>query len=313
MSAVILAVIVIMWAVVLVPMWLRRHDAATESRSVDKFSAAMRVLSRRPSSAGSERYILMPPRPVPAAASVHVSGAAAPRPAAPRPRPSRPAQPARPSAPRRKASLAVRRRRVLLVLLGITFLTMLLAAAGVTGWIMQIVVDLLVVAFVVHLRVQARRSVALARARRRTAGPSSWVDGPPLVEPAAAAPVTPTAARYAARLARAAAAPFVASPVVAPVAAPEEFAVEEPVAQATGTDDESAWEPVPVPRPTYTMKPPAPPRYYPPVQPDSDVDSDVEETEAAAGVGDEAVAAPVEAEDEGQLDEILTHRWAVND
>ena len=58
MSAVILAVIVIMWAVVLVPMWLRRHDAATESRSVDRFSTAMRVLSRR-----SSRDVVVPRRP----------------------------------------------------------------------------------------------------------------------------------------------------------------------------------------------------------------------------------------------------------
>jgi uncharacterized membrane protein len=53
-SAVIYAAIVVMWAVVLVPMWLRRHDAATESRSVDRFSTAMRILSRR-SSGGPDR------------------------------------------------------------------------------------------------------------------------------------------------------------------------------------------------------------------------------------------------------------------
>ena len=318
MSAVILAVIVIMWAVVLVPMWLRRHDAATESRSVDRFSAAMRVLSRR-SSSGSERYVLMPRRESAAAsASVHVSGASAP----PAPSVARAPRAARPAAPRRKASLAVRRRRVLVVLLAIGFLTMVLAAAGVMGWVLPIVVDLVVVAFMVHLRVQAKRSAALARARRRAAG-SADVAGS--ASPAAA-PVTPTAARYAERLAQAAAAPpVVASPVVeAPVVEP---AVVEPAAmsaevaaaddvpvEATGTDDAAAWKPVPVPRPTYTMKPPAPPRYYPPVRPDSDAD-DV--PAAAGGLGDETVAAHAEVraddEDEGQLDEILTHRWAVND
>jgi hypothetical protein len=277
-SAVILAVIVIMWAVVLVPMWLRRHDAATESRSADKFSAAMRVLSRRQPSSGSARYVLMPRRE--SAASVHVSGAAAPRRAAP-------------AAPRRKASLAVRRRRLLLGLSGVAVLTMVLAVAGVMGWVLQFVVDLIVVGFVVHLRVQARRSAAVARARRRAA---SRVPGT-----VADAPVTPTAARYAARMA----APVAAEPefVEAPEVVAEEIAVE-----ATGTDDGSAWEPVPVPRPTYTMKPPAPPRRYPPVQPDSDY--------VVADTGDEVVAADAEvvaADDEGQLDEILTHRRAVND
>ncbi|MDQ1684722.1 MAG: hypothetical protein QOC82_1459 [Frankiaceae bacterium] len=278
MSAVILAVIVIMWAVVLVPMWLRRHDAATESRSADKFSAAMRVLSRRQPSSGSARYVLMPRRE--SAASVHVSGAAAPRRAAP-------------AAPRRKASLAVRRRRLLLGLVGVAVLTMVLAVAGVMGWVLQFVVDLIVVGFVVHLRVQARRSAAVARARRRAASRVPVT--------AADAPVTPTAARYAARM---------AAPVAAElefVEAPEVLA-EEIAVEATGTDDGSAWEPVPVPRPTYTMKPPAPPRRYPPVQPDSDY--------VGADTGDEVVAADAEvvaADDEGQLDEILTHRWAVND
>ena len=309
MSAVILAVIVIMWAVVLVPMWLRRHDAATESRSVDRFSAAMRVLSRRqPSSSGSARYVLMPRRTA-SAPSVHVSGAAAPRPKrVPAPAPvAAPAAAAAPAASRRKASLAVRRRRVLLVLLGVAFLTMVLAAAGVMSWVLQVVLDLFVVAFVVHLRTQAKRSAALARDRRRAPRvPVAVVAG-------SRGPVTPTAARYAARLARAAtpAAPPAVAPAAAEFAEPVELLdepVETIVAEATGTDDASAWEPVPVPPPTYTMKPPAPPRRYPPVRPDYD--------EAVAG-GDEAVAAgaepAVEADDAGQLDEILTHRWAVND
>jgi uncharacterized membrane protein len=295
-SAVILAVIVIMWAVVLVPMWLRRHDAATESRSVDRFSAAMRVLSRRQPSSGSARYVLMPRRSS-SAPTVHVSGAAAPRPK--RVAVPAAASPARvaASAPRRKASLAVRRRRVLLVLLGVTFLTMVLAAAGGISWVLQMLVDLFVVAFVVHLRTQAKRSAASARQRRRT---SARV--PDAAPASSSAPVTPTAARYAATLAR------TEAPAAAEVAEPVEV-VEEPaaavlaeagvVAEGTGTEDASAWEPVPVPPPTYTMKPPAPPRRYPPVQPEYD---DVP-------TGDEAV----EAEDEGQLDEILTHRWAVND
>ena len=68
MSAIIMLVIVAMWAAVLGPMWMRRHDAVYESRSVDKFSAAMRVLSRRPRSAPGAsvwgRSVMMPARPV---------------------------------------------------------------------------------------------------------------------------------------------------------------------------------------------------------------------------------------------------------
>jgi hypothetical protein len=68
----------------------------------------------------------------------------------------------------------------------------------------------------------------------------------------------------------------------------------EPVSPVGG----SPWEPVPVPRPTYTMKPPAPPRrrrydaeepLLPPVEP-------VPELDAA-----------------DELEEILDRRWAVND
>lgn len=82
MSAIIMLVIVAMWAAVLGPMWMRRHDAVYESRSVDKFSAAMRVLSRRPRSAPGAsvwgRSVMMPARPVEATntSPVSVSGRA---------------------------------------------------------------------------------------------------------------------------------------------------------------------------------------------------------------------------------------------
>jgi hypothetical protein len=69
------------------------------------------------------------------------------------------------------------------------------------------------------------------------------------------------------------------------------------------TAEGETWEPVPVPRPTYTMKPPAPafeadPTYSPPVY----------EPAAAAAAADE----PVVTQD-ADLDENLTRRWAVND
>src|SRR5205823_4380311 len=150
-----------MWAVVLVPMWLRRHDAATESRSVDRFSTAMRVLSRRGPGGPDRRYVLMPRRD--SQASVHVSGASAPHrrpstrpePAAPPVRPSRPH-----SRPHARTSLAVRRRRTLLAITGVTLLTFVLTLAGVIGWPLQLVVDLIFAAFVVHLRTQAKRAAA---------------------------------------------------------------------------------------------------------------------------------------------------------
>src|SRR3954467_10318507 len=168
MSAVIYAAIVVMWAVVLVPMWLRRHDAATESRSVDRFSTAMRTLSRRTTSGPGRRYVVMPRRSE-GGVSVHVSGAAVPaeRPAPP---PREPRQPitARLAGLRRPSgSIVARRRRLFLGLLIVTTLTMLLAVAGVFSWMLQLLLDIVLVAFCVHLRAQARRARLLARQRRR--------------------------------------------------------------------------------------------------------------------------------------------------
>ncbi len=47
-SSVIFLVVLGLWAAYLVPHWLRRREDLSASRSVDRFSAAMRVLSRRP-------------------------------------------------------------------------------------------------------------------------------------------------------------------------------------------------------------------------------------------------------------------------
>jgi hypothetical protein len=293
-SAVILAVIVVMWAVVLVPMWLRRHDAATESRSVDRFSTAMRVLSRRSSASADRRYVLMPKRE--SRTEVHVSGAAAPR--RPASRPATLAPPARPSArPAGRPSLAVRRRRVLVAIGGVTLLTFILLLAGVISWPFQFVVDLVLVAFVVHLRTQAKRSAAVARQRRRAAA-----------VPAPAAAARPRYLPMAAGVVAAETAPVVATDEVPGASWFDVEPAEQPA--ATGTDAaDGAWEPVPVPPPTYTMKPKAPPRrsWSPPAtQP------------AAAGTHDDDEAATTDtgavasaASDE--LDGILEHRRAVND
>ena len=307
MSAVILAVIVIMWAVVLVPMWLRRHDAATESRSVDRFSTAMRVLSRRGQGGPDRRYVLMPRRD--SKVSVHVSGASAPH----RRSSTRPAVGAPPSRPQTRpdkrrqprASLAVRRRRTLMALAGVTFLTFVLSLAGVVGWVLQLVVDLIFVAFVVHLRTQAKRAAAVSRQRRRAA-----------VAPAVAAPRRAPAVPAASAPVAAPARP-VEQPTVDPGVEPDTAPLPAVQPAATGTDD--AWQPVPVPPPTYTMKPKAPQRwtYTPPAQPGEPGQliaqpaepAEVAEPPAASYRADEDSAQP----EVGELDGILEHRWAVND
>lgn len=253
MSPIIILGLVVLWAVVLVPMWLRRHDEAEESRSVDRFSSAMRTLSRRPATADG-RYVVMPHRT--RAVEVHVSGAAA----------------AKPASARRRVSAATRRRRTLI---GLSFVTVLaLVASVVVGgfalWLVQLLMDLALAGFVWQLRAHALK----ARSRRPRR--------------AAVAPSRPAVA----------AEPVVAEPESAAPPQPAEEPAEEVPAVAVG----EAWEPVPVPRPTYTMKPPAPARRRraaPLAEP--------------AGEPEPAAAPPVDVEDDAALDEILTERWAVND
>ena len=99
-SGIIFVVIVALWAVILVPMWLRSHDAATESKSVDRFSTAMRSLSRRGAAPGS-RDVLMPGR----SREVEISGGRAPSAAARRARAAQLQQ------MRRRRTIVLRARR----------------------------------------------------------------------------------------------------------------------------------------------------------------------------------------------------------
>jgi hypothetical protein len=330
-SPVILLGLVVMWAVVLIPMWLRRHDEAEESRSVDRFTSAMHTLSRR-ETASDQRYVVMPHRS--RSVDVHVSGAAAPS-----RRAQRKALAARRNAARPPMTAAARRRRTLGGLLVVTIVTF--AAAMFEGgllWAPQFVLDAVLLAFVANLVMQGRRAGTASSAQTRRAVPAQRA-------PAKAARRAPARARVA------------APPVefVAPVRAPapavrrerlfdQTAAVEaerEPVAAGfvfdqsaeidlVGADQVAAhapvehepsvdlpayestiefeepeieiggrpWEPVPVPRPTYADKPTAPARrqsapIFEPLLP---------QTETAAELD------PVD-----DLEEILDRRWAVND
>jgi hypothetical protein len=169
MSPVIILGLILMWAVVLVPMWLRRHDEVEESRSVDKFSTAMSTLSSRegrptqrnvqPSSyrgtPSVEREAHAMKRDSAPDVHVHVSGASAPE----------------ALAARRKLTVAKRRRHLLAGLAGSVAATLIAAAVlgGMLLWAVQILLDLATVSFFMHLRrmaVQAKASRRRAVARR---------------------------------------------------------------------------------------------------------------------------------------------------
>lgn len=134
MSSTILTVIVlvVMWVVVLVPMLLRRREVADETRTVERFSSAMRVLSRR-----------TPPAETPAAEENQVE---------------------QPTMTTARAEMLARRRRTLGTLAVLALITLVVAVAlRPVVWIGHGVIDLLLVSYLVWLRQEARRE----RQRRR--------------------------------------------------------------------------------------------------------------------------------------------------
>jgi hypothetical protein len=230
MSGMIYAVIVIMWAAFLVPMWLRRHDNAAESKSVDRFARKMRILARRtgsvtpnaggpadrtpvevaeassattapatarPGVVSSTVRILEPvprtrltweepPSLVPEPASTAVDHAAMPSArerAGVRERwvdeadDEALAALAAPDLARdlardrglghRPATLAMRRRRVVLLLFGTTAVSAVLGVTSIVTWWVAAATGLLALAYLVHLRIQAKRSAEIARRRTR--------------------------------------------------------------------------------------------------------------------------------------------------
>jgi hypothetical protein len=224
-AGVIYAVIIALWAVVLVPMWVRRHDEANESRSVDRFHDAMRILSRRGTDMPDQRQVLQPRRqPV---VDVVVTGGH--RSAATR------------SRAEARASQAQRRRRTLAVLAGVLLVVAGLALLGVLPVWLIALPALLTAAFVVHLRQEARRAAArearVQRLRRQSASRA-------VVSGAVTGAVAGSEQRRAAR----------AREVFAS-AAPEQSSQPAEFYDAVA---DRVWEPVPVPVPTYVTAPKAP-------------------------------------------------------
>jgi hypothetical protein len=129
-------VLVVMWLVVLVPMFVNRGEERVQSRSMDRFATAMRVLSRRaPSSggiAGRRRYVTAPPVP-------YADGSSPVRAAA-------------------RARMMRRRRRTLTVLVA-TVLVGLPAAMVVSSWfwVAQVPAVIMLAGYVGWLRQQVRR------------------------------------------------------------------------------------------------------------------------------------------------------------
>ncbi len=151
-------VLAVAWAVYLIPKALRHHDEVARTRSIDRFSTAMRVLARRepvnrrdarlvvsPARAAGNPRVLTPTRP----AEPEVPVAVAVKPAVSR---------ARLEARRKAARAAARRRRhILSFLLLCTVATSVAAYLAYVPWWSVAVPGGLTLAFLVLCRTQVRR------------------------------------------------------------------------------------------------------------------------------------------------------------
>lgn len=223
MTGLIYVAIIALWAAVLVPMWLKRHDHATESRNVERFNTAMRSLSGRRSRRPGDREVLQPRRDV--QREVVVTGARGrvtdrPRMSASEARAARGL--GRDASPARTA--AARRRRVVLSL--ILLATALTAVVVLRGVLPAAALGIPVAALVLFVALATRRP-ARRPVTRRPARPRPSRAG---VEPERLRP------RRGSRTIEPASATGLA---------------------ATGTDglDPDAWEPVPTTLPTYVNAP----------------------------------------------------------
>jgi hypothetical protein len=234
LTGVIYGVIVVGWAVFLVPLALRRHDQATRDHSIQRFSSAMRVLTRRRTEGG--RVVVAPPRSDDRLVTPSLRPLEETEPAVRAPRPSRAAL----------RAAAARRRRVLVVLVAMTAVVGAASAFGLLPIWSAAVPVTLIAAFLWIARRQVRladerywEEVVTARPEptnviRRSAARVDATHG------ASKDDDEPTVALTAAQMAELA-------------AAIEEDRVD--VVSIETSDGGSLWDPLPMTLPTYVDKP----------------------------------------------------------
>ena len=199
------------WAAFLVPWALRRYDEAAHTRSIERFSTAMRILGRDDASDDTPE-----PAPRPSRAAARVA--------------------------------AQRRRRTLLVLLGLTAVVLALGAVSVVPLWLVLAPLLLVAAFLVACRGQVRHEVDVWWTSQTRSPAARSTTHPRAVRPASRAESSYGGLRR----------PVGDEPddeptvVLSADALVEGQAVAVPVTTSDGT---SLWDPLPVTLPTYVSKP----------------------------------------------------------
>lgn len=254
LSGIIFVALAIAWAVYLIPKALRHHDEVARSRSVDRFSATMRVLARRePVSARDARLVVAPGR----ASSETVATTKANRPSAAQLR-------ARREAARRATS---RRRRVLGLLLFANAVVAGLAAAAVIVWVWQAIPAGLLVAWLIACRVMVKsENAAFDSVSVRTPSSAAAPDGE--------VPDDYSVARNEQGF--------------------DEVASEADTSTIPAVVDPTLWDPMPVTLPTYVTKPAAARRTVRTIdlgEPGAWTSGHTEETSALAREADAAAAA----------------------
>lgn len=257
LSGIIFVVLAVAWAGYLIPKALKHHDEVARTRSIDRFSTAMRVLARRePVNRRDARLVVTPAR---TANNPRLLVPSAPTPSALRksapPAPRTPTQRPQPAAPRVAARAAARRRRRLL-----GFLLLCDVALGALAWFL--VVPRWSVAIPVGLTLFY---LVLIRTQVRHAKETSW--SRELAAAGESAEREDMAPRGAARVEAPLGTPAEVVAAVRNDQGFEEFSPNEdtmsiPVvvldAIAVPTvDGGSLWDPLPVTLPTYVTKPKA--------------------------------------------------------
>jgi hypothetical protein len=226
MTGLIYVVIIALWAAVLIPIWLRRHDQISEVRSTARFSSAMKSLgSQGQVQYATDSYALdggamdmaLPPMRSPE------REARMPRPTTTRTPAARPAEGLDPDYERElvRQAAATRRALVLGALTVLLLVTLVLAVASVLPRWAPILAALPVVAFVLAASMTASTRTSARPSARPAARPSRATEADRAREAA------PTAAAQA----------------------------EDDWETWNAWDDEDSWEAVPQTLPTYVSAP----------------------------------------------------------
>ncbi len=186
MSALIWLAIVAVWGFVLIPMWVRHHDSTLEQRSAERFTTAMRVLSRRGASRLDREFAMRPvasgpgegerlrtsglTRPPTSADAAHGSGKSAGSRWHGIPMARSPAPMTRPPAAGgtnadRRALIRLRRRRLFVLLAAVPVTTLLAGLLGGVWLVVQGLADASLVGYAVHLRRAAQADRRLRASR----------------------------------------------------------------------------------------------------------------------------------------------------